>query len=311
MKKIKEYLLKHRLPITICLIFLGILSILLPQIILKHCIAGNAVSNNELTGIEIIAYSAEIVSAIYLILGTIIAVWQYYVSSNKHLEKIQKDQIQKAIDLAEYYKENILSGYTALKLVYAKSGLQNILDKIDNKDIKNFDSIELNELLTESDITEYKTILKSETFVKSVFEVNQFLGLDLKGCQMKNEEVYLSEKQKQISFEVNANQLANDFLKNYVSKILNNAELFAMYFIHNIADESVIYQSIYPTYLELCNTLYYDIARCSVPGKARLYTNLTGLYNIWKQKSEQQNANAKEVLRNNSSDYGTIVNNKI
>lgn len=311
MKKIKNYLLNHRLPVTICLIFLGILAILLPQMILRHCMAGTVDCNNELTGIEIIAYSAEIVSAIYLILGTIIAIWQYYVSSNKHLEKIQKDQIQKAIDLAEYYKDNILSGYTALKLVYAKSGLQNILDKINNKDIKNFDSIELNELLTENQIAEYKSILNSEKFVKSVFEVYQLLGLELKGCQIKNDEVSISEEQKKICFEVNPNQLANDFLKNYVSNILNNVELFAMYFIHNIADESVIFQSIYPTYLELCNELYYDIARCSVPGKAKLYTNLTRLYNIWKEKSERQNESARETLRNNSSDYGTIANNKI
>lgn len=308
MNKLKEFMLNHRLPITTVFIIIGILGIFLPQIILNHDVA--TVSGDKLAGIEIVAYSAEIVSALYLILGTIIAVWQYYISSKKHLEKIQRDQIQKAIDLAEYYKDNILSNYLALKMVYKKSGLQNILDKIDVKDIKNFDYIELNELLSENDIKEYNELLNSEEFVKSVFEVHQLLGLDLKGCRIKTEEVSTGDKSKKITFQVNPNQLANDFLKNYVSNVLNNAELFAMYFIHNIADESVIFQSIYPTYLEVCNTLYYDIARCSVPGKARLYTNLTGLYNIWKDKSEQQNANAKNTLRNTSSDYGTIANNK-
>ena len=308
MNKIKEFILNHRLLFTVGFVVVGAFGIFMPQMIFNHDFT--TVSGNKITGIEIVAYSAEIVSALYLILGTIIAVWQYYISSKKHLEKMQRDQIQKAIDLAGYYKDNILSNYATLKMVYKKSGLQDILDKINIKEIKSFDNLELTELLSEDDINDYKKLLNSEKFVKSVFEVYQLLGLDLKGCRIKTEEVSTEDNHKKISFEVNPNQLANDFLKNCVSNVLNNAELFAMYFIHNIADESVIFQSIYPTYLELCNTLYYDIARCSVPGKARLYTNLTGLYNIWKEKAEQQNANAKTTLRNNSSDYGTIANNK-
>ena len=282
--------------------------IALPQIVLKHDIGTEI--DNKLTGIEIIAYASEVVSALYLILGTIIAVWQYYVSSQKNIEKMQRDQIQKAIDLAGYYKDNILPGYSALKLVYSKSELQNILNNIEKDKIKDFDNIEMNELLSKEEINNYIDIINSQNFVDAVFEVNQFLGLDLKGCKAKEFNETSSIEKTEVQFEVNSLQFVNDFYKNYVSSILNNAELFAMYFTHGIADESVIFQSIYPTYLELCNTLYYEIAKCSAPGKAKLYTNIIKLYNVWKKKSKEQNDKAKNSYRNNASDYGTIAKNE-
>lgn len=308
MKKMKSFILNHRKLFTIVLILLGFFMIVLPQIILKHNIASGP--SNKLSGIEIIAYSAETVSALYLMLGTIIAVWQYYISSQKHMEKIQRDQIQKAIDLAGYYKDNILSGYLALKLVYTKSGLQDILNNIPNEKIQSFDNIEMNELLNNKLLNEYNNIIKSEKFIETIFEVNQLLGLNLKGCETRELVQTPNNTPNKIRFEVNSSQLANDFFKNYVSNILNNAELFAMSFTHGIADESVIFQSIYPTYLELCNTLYYEIARCSSPGKAKLYTNVIKLYNDWKEKSKKQNEKAKDSYRSNLSDYGTIMNNE-
>lgn len=289
-------------------IIAGILMIVLPQIILKHNIAVE--TDNELTGIEITAYAAEVVSALYLVLGTIIAVWQYYVSSQKNIEKIQRDQIQKAIDLAGYYKDNILHRYSVLKIVYAKSGLQNILNNIQKDKIKDFDNIEMNELLSKAEINNYEKITNSQNFFDAIFEVNQLLGLDLKGCKVKEPNESSSSEEVKIKFEINTSQFVNDFYKNYVSSILNNAELFAMYFTHGIADESVIFQSIYPTYLELCNTLYYEIAKCSAPGMAKLYTNIINLYNVWKKKSKEQNEKAKSSYRNNASDCGTIATNE-
>ena len=306
LKKIKNFILHHRSAFTALILIIGLTSIVfLPKIILIHDKVSE--SNNTLTPIEVLAHSAEFVSAIYLMLGTVIAVWQYYVSSQKHIEQIQREQIQKAIDLAGYYKDNILYKYTPIKLAYKKSGLLEVLDKIPKQKIKDFDSFELKKLLSEQDIENYNNIIKSSEFFKAIYEVNQILGLNLKGCKTKEMNEDLPDGNNKVKIEIDTAQFINDFYKNYVTSILNDAELFAMYFTHGIADESVIYQSIYPTYLELCNTLYYEIARCSAPGKAKLYTNVKKLYGQWKEKFEKQNEEFENNLRNTHNDCGTIA----
>lgn len=135
-------------------------------------------------------------------------------------------------------------------------------------------------------------------------ELNEILNLHINGFKTDAECISL-DGHNTSKIEVNLNKAMNDFSFNYVTKLLNNMEQFAMYFSHNIADESVVYQSLYPTYIEMCRTLYYDISLCSELGGPKLYRNVQWLYKKWLDKSNETKKNIREQETKN----GTIPEN--
>lgn len=86
-----------------------------------------------------------------------------------------------------------------------------------------------------------------------------------------------------------------------VQDVLNNLEYFAMAFTHKTADESVIYQSLHNSYISVVRLLYYDISSNNRDGESKLFTNVIELYNIWKEKSEQQKTDEIAAVRENIS----------
>ena len=73
------------------------------MIILLFCIINLKGSN-----LEKVYYKSQIIGIFVAIVGVIISVRQYVHTSNNEIVKFKNDQVQKAIDLAEYYKDNIL-----------------------------------------------------------------------------------------------------------------------------------------------------------------------------------------------------------
>ena len=70
-----------------------------------------------------------------------------------------------------------------------------------------------------------------------------------------------------------------------------------MNFNYNIADESVVYQSLHKTFLEVVYLLYYNIAVNNEPGDKKLFTNIIELYNLWQKKSEETKNEELNSLR--------------
>ena len=68
-------------------------------------------------------------------------------------------------------------------------------------------------------------------------------------------------------------------------------------FNYNIADESVVYQSLHKTFLEVVYLLYYNIAVNNEPGDKKLFTNIIELYNLWQKKSEETKNEELNSLR--------------
>lgn len=72
---------------------------------------------------ETLYYSSQIISSIFVIGGVVIAVWQYYLSSKSMKTDLEIQQVQRAIDLSEYYKNNILKHYPAIKYIFDETGI--------------------------------------------------------------------------------------------------------------------------------------------------------------------------------------------
>lgn len=133
-------------------------------------------------GIETVYYFSQIYSAIFVVLGVVIAMFQYIISSKdqkdareselrireRELLEIEKDRIQKAIDLAEYYKDNILKNATIITQLYKNSGIQSILDTIRIEDMKEFDKHELETLLSSEQQSKIEEICNSKLFKEEV-----------------------------------------------------------------------------------------------------------------------------------------------
>lgn len=134
----KNWILTHRKIITISAIMFSILLSIFSTLYIKYY------NHSNIEMVELLYYTSQFISAIFVISGVVIAVWQYYLSYVESKRNMDIICVQKAIDLSEYYKDNILLYMAPIKYIFENSGINNIIDKIDRENIKHFDKKELN-----------------------------------------------------------------------------------------------------------------------------------------------------------------------
>ena len=191
-----------------------------------------------------------------------------------------------------------------VRYVYEKSGILEILRGIKKEDMKAFDSFEMTALLSEKRIAELKALQYQEEFVKAVLEANIIYGLDLHILQ-RNISV-LKDGQEDVVLQIEMTSLMHSFLSGVVTNMLNDLEFFAMHFTHKTADETVVFQSLHQTYIEIVGDLYYNIARCNQPTEGKYYTNVIELYEKWFERSEKQKQDTLQNVRHKTSKGTTI-----
>lgn len=209
--------------------------------------------------------------------------------------RIDTEQIQKAIDLAEYYKDNVLSQYALIRYIYKEIKLMGIVsDPAKTCDMKEFNEREFNEIYTEQQIEDIKKLTKSPDLIKAIISAQIIFG------ECLNIEKYVSieetEKGKTIS-KINADAIYKEYGNNIILNTLNNLEFFAMHFTHKTADEEVVYQSLHQTYIEIVQLLYYEIARKNKKDTDCYFSNVIELYSIWKKRAKEKDDEMNKVLR--------------
>lgn len=287
--KIKRFVLSKRILFTLLLVFIGITGIFMPRFFI------NSGSNSTL---EIIYYSSQIVSAIFVLVSVILAAWQYYLASSAELQNLQISQVQRAIDLSEFYKENVLKYYNAVYYVYRSVGVIEILDKIDQDKMKNFDVTEMHKLISSTDISNLKEMQYSDKFAVAVMEADSVFNLKL---HFRSRKVKLKDEEGEY-LEVERISLMSSFIMGIVNNMLNDLEFFAMHFTHKTADETVVFQSLHQTYIDIVKNMYYNIANANEPIDGKYYTNIIELYHIWYKRSEELNKNGVH-----KTSIGTVI----
>ena len=255
---------------------------------------------------EILYYSSQIITSIFVISGVVIAVWQYYLSCKSAQTDLALQQVQRAINLSEYYKDNILDYIPAISYIFEEIGVAPILKKLKLTQLKNFDKNELEDLLSPNDIEILKSSQYSNKFFEAVVNANAIYNLNMKFLTKKI-------KQQQDGKEIDAiaidnNSIAISFFSDLLNKILNNMEFFALHFSHNTADESVVYQSLHQSYFELIQLLYYYISVQNENPSYKFYTNVIELFHKWMNAKDKQknefSKNSNSIQRN-----GTKIDN--
>lgn len=289
---------KGRVLVTIILI---VLSIILE-------VAGSLIylfsTNDNNNFVEILYYSSQIMSSIFVTSGVVIAVWQYYLSCKSTKTNLEIIQVQRAIDLAEYYKDNILKYFPAIDYVFSKVGIKGIFQKIRADEMKDFDSSELNKLLAPAEIHKLQDIQFTDSFLKAVIEANDIYGLDLHFLSFETEFQKGDKKGKVMS--IDKNSLVTAFMSNLLNAVLNNLEFFALHFRHETADESVVYQSLHQSYLEFIPYLYYFIANQNTDSSNKLFTNVVWLFEKWKKRKNIQDSDRSQKAHSVER-HGTVV----
>lgn len=245
----------------------------------------------------------QIIVGVSVVLGAVIAIWQYVLTARCERAKIKNDRIQKAIDLAEYYKDNILSELSALIFVFDSTGIRQILLNIKPSQMKDFDNVELQECLDKNNIEQIKNLMSSEQMAKTILVADRIYGLKL---ELNNYIRTTKDDEGKIKIVIDTAPIHRRFMSQIINKILNNMEYFAMNFSHGLADESVVYQSLHQTYIEAVQLLYYNIAINNKPDGMQFYTNAVSLYKKWYEKNmrkrEQVANSGRKILMGESAD---------
>lgn len=254
--------------------------------------------------LETLYYTTQIISSIFVISGVVIAVWQYYLTSKSTKTEIEIQQVQRAIDLSEYYKDNILKYYPAIEYIYDKTGILKIINTLKLENLNDFDCHELRDLFSPEQIQELKAIQYSESFFQAIIEANFIYNLHLELWTIQPDKEADDEADDIIS--INKKSAAVAFLSNLVSNVLNNTEFFALHFSHKTADESVVYQSLHQSYFELIRLMYYYLSNQNVDPSDKYFTNTIQLFIDWRNEKNRQKEDRSEksgtIPRN-----GTVV----
>ncbi len=261
--------------------------------------------------LENVYYLSQVMASIFVMLGTIIAIWQYILSSHdsaknrereyqlheKEIFEMEKDRVQKAIDLAGYYKDNILQNTMLIKHVYKKIGICEILDKINFQNISHFDIYEMEKNISVNDRSKIVNAPSDKKMAEALVHMSEIIK-NWDECK----EVSVVEENGKLIKKVTVAQSAMLYkFQTQLNEILNNLEFFAMHFTHGTADDSVIYQSLHQSYINTVRLLYYDISANNIPGESKLYTNVIELYNKWTQVAREQKDNETAAARENIS----------
>lgn len=178
--------------------------------------------------------------------------------------------------------------------------------------IKDFDMSEAEKFYSEENIKHLEQITRSRDFVNAVINANIIynLGLSIPNVAMTDDSKNYSQKacsgDSSID-EINLYIASSAFIREEVNGILNNMEYFAMNFSHGTADDSVIYQSLHQSYIEIVRMLYYNIAKVNTKSHEKYYTNVIDLYNKWIEKMSNDEEKVRRLKRN-IPNRGTIVN---
>lgn len=292
----EKKLLKKRI-ITIVVIIFGLMILVLPLVVL-FWIKGVQSINDIFLNREVLEdayYITQILCAFVVMLGGIIGVWQYILAKQTEKNQYHNDRIQKAIDLSEYYKDNILCYITFIHAVYKEAGILDILNEVKRSDMQNFDVSELDKNFTTEQKKEINKIIKSNKFVQII--VN---NASIFSKEPLYDKALVEEEGKVVQIvQINQSKVMNYFRNNIICETLNNLEYFSLYFNYGLADKITVYQSLHQTYIEMIQMLYYDISINNKQGEQKLYTNVIELFNDWKAIVEKQNLDEIQFSRRN------------
>lgn len=230
----------------------------------------------------------QILSAIFVAVAGCVAVRQYILAKKQERYHHKKEKIHLAIDLAEYYKDNILAYVRELKKILNDMKLLEIVDCIEWEKIEFFDIHENESIFSKKQSNAIRQI-------RTEYGIND--NFDDSSISYETAETELEDEEQAQDKSVRKKKEEGQKYVNIMIKILNNLEVFSMYFVHGIADKSVVYQPLHMSFLETVRLLYFDISYVNRNGERKYYVNTIKLFNVWKKKATKRQKSELASMR--------------
>lgn len=242
---------------------------------------------------EYVYYVSQIMLAIFAMIGVVFAAWQFHLSYKQVLAEDSLLKIQNAINLAQYYKDEILSESTYVIDIYKESGISGILDDISFDNMKQFDKSEMEATtLSIQKMGAIEEILKSDDFVRLIHKKEKEFFPESPLAKLGT----LDKDTNKFTFsEEEKESLSHHFRHAHIARTLNSLEYFAMNFQHGIAAESVVYDSLHQTYAKYMRVFYYDISSVNTSKENKYFSNAIYLYNLWYNRLRENEKASKKV----------------
>jgi len=257
--------------------------------------------------INTFALVVQIITNFFVLIGGIIAIYEYTLNRKQEFKLRQqeiyqrdKEKITKAAELAGYYKDNILPNLREIKKIFKSSGIFEILEKMEMGSIKEFDIVELEENLSSQDRQRIKELGTPQDLTTAMLKEGVAYNIDY-GTLMGVIGGQDTEAKNQESEQCNT--YPKDNYAELIVNTLNSLEYFSMYFVHNVADHTVVYQSLHMTFLEALRMLYYNISSINVKGEQKFYVNTIILFRTWSKMAQEQRAQENSNMRSAISCY--------
>lgn len=265
-----------------------------------------------------------------------LAYTQFEDKRNEDRIRHQKDEREKAIEMAELYANELIGNISYLSEVYRECGVSQYFKHLSFNDIKNFDVYELSKFIKGKIEIEELSKMTKKIDLEILVDASQHLNKDgreivddgmeiinlknfIDNYEAKKEAAITSEEvQTKESEDVKGEYIAaklmykkydlyyNGEFKKILCQTLNQLEYFCMYFNSGVADEETVYQSLHQSFLEMIKIVYFKIASGNKTGKDKYYTNIIKLYNKWSERYAQCIENEIKLNRNNSYEQDEI-----
>lgn len=251
--------------------------------------------------LESASYLSQIITNLFVICGVIIALWQYIIYSRREIEQkdrelydIDKARIQKAIDLSEYFKDNVLGNFGPLSHVFKKTKVLEIMNKIPKDKMCQFDLQELKLFLNKDDLQAIINISDTKEFMNALYQICM---TDEKWSVCLKELEVVEEGKIMKTVQLNKSTVLSKF-NDLLESTLNNLEFFSMHFTHGTADESVVYQSLHNSFIRIVELVYCQMClNNDGNSEVKYYTNTIELFSMWKGMSIVQRDNEYAITR--------------
>ncbi len=252
---------------------------------------------------NIVATIIQIITNVFVMIGGIIAIWQYLLSVKNTKKAWEKDleihekgiyqrdreKIVNAIELTKYYKDEILPLMREVKKIYTTIGIYDIVQSIDKNLMINFDIVELEKNLNKSQINQIRDL-------GAVYRIDTAMKEKGIAYNISYREETATCESDEIEQKSNKSKESEDYAQ-MVINVLNSLEYFSMHFVHNTADHTVVYQPLHMTFLEVVRMLYYNISSVNIKGEQKFFINTITLFRKWNKMSIEQEEKENDAMR--------------
>lgn len=213
----------------------------------------------------------------------------------------------KAVELACTYKDKILPNTSYLSTFMRITGVETLLGNLNQHNISSFTKDELLRLTNSGILDMVKSVKRNTDNLPAPLALRERCSsrVDIIARNQTNElysslSSFLSSPPDKEQMDKALFILWSEFNEIQI-ETLNSLEFFAMNFTSEVADETMVFQSLHQTYLNIVQLLYYQIAIRNTNVKDKYYTNIIALYHTWSARDLENENKANEAVFHPSS----------